>query len=106
MIRKAFVIQVKDGMALEYERRHNPIWEELEAEIRSHGISNYSIFLHPSTRFLFCYMEIADPAKLDLLADSPICQKWWKYMTEVLEVAEPGAAKGWEEELRQVFYLS
>lgn len=105
MIRKAFIIQAREGMAEEYERRHNPIWKELEDELKSHGIGNYSIFLHPSSRYLFCYMEIRDPDQLDALAESPVCHKWWEYMTEALEVAEPGAKKGWEEELRQVFYL-
>jgi L-rhamnose mutarotase len=106
MVRKAFIIQAKEGMAEEYERRHNPIWSDLEAEIRSVGIRNYSIFLHEPTRYLFCYFEVEDPEKLALLASSPVCQRWWAYMTEALEVSDPSAKKGWEEELRQVFHLS
>lgn len=105
MVRKAFVIRAREGMAEEYERRHNPIWAELEAEIKSVGVCNYSIFLHPATRYLFCYFEVEDPQKLDLLAQSEVCLRWWAYMTEALEVAEPSAQKGWEEELREVFHL-
>lgn len=105
MIRKAYVIRAREGMEEEYEKRHNPIWGELEEEIKCHGVSNYSIFLHPETRYLFCYMEIEDPAKFELLGESPVCHRWWKYMTEALEVAYPGAEKGWEEELKQVFFL-
>lgn len=105
MIRKAYIIRVKEGFAEEYERRHNPIWEELAEVIKAHGIYNYSIFLHPSTRYLFCYMEIEDLNRLESLAESPICKRWWKSMTEVLEVTKPGAEKGWEEELKQVFFL-
>ncbi len=104
MIRKAFIIRVKEGMAAEYERRHNPIWEELEEEIRSHGICRYSIYLHPASRYLFCYLEVSDPARLALLSESAICRKWWEYMTEVLEVESAGAKKGWEEELLEVFH--
>ena len=106
MIRKAFVIRAREGMAEEYERRHNPIWKELEAEIKSVGIQNYSIFLHPETRYMFCYFEVEDPEKLEHLAHSPVCHRWWRYMTEVLEVAHPDAEKGWEEELREVFHLA
>jgi len=30
MIRKAFVMSVNAGSQAEYERRHNPVWPELE----------------------------------------------------------------------------
>ena len=30
----------------EYERRHQPIWEELQTVLKGHGVSNYSIFLY------------------------------------------------------------
>ena len=50
MIRKAFVMSVNAGCETEYERRHNPIWADLEAVLKSHGAHNYSIFLHPETR--------------------------------------------------------
>ena len=53
MIRKAFVMSVNAGQETEYERRHRPIWPELEAVLKSHGVHNYSIFLHAETRQLF-----------------------------------------------------
>ena len=52
-IRKAFVMSVQAGAETEYEKRHNPIWPELEKVLKDHGVSNYSIFLHPETRQLF-----------------------------------------------------
>jgi L-rhamnose mutarotase len=48
-IRKAFVMSVNTGAEEEYEKRHNPIWPELEKVLKDHGVSNYSIFLHPET---------------------------------------------------------
>jgi L-rhamnose mutarotase len=56
--RKAFVMSVNAGAEQEYEKRHNPIWPELEKVLKDHGVSNYSIFLHPETRQLFGYAEI------------------------------------------------
>jgi len=53
MIRKAFVMSVTPGFEEEYQRRHSPIWPELEAVIKSHGVHRYSIFLHPETQQLF-----------------------------------------------------
>ena len=63
MIRKAFVLSVDAGKEAEYERRHRPIWPELEAVLKAHGAHNYSIFLLPETRQLFGYVEIEEIKK-------------------------------------------
>jgi L-rhamnose mutarotase len=34
MIREAVLFPAKPGMATEYERRHNPIWPELEVALK------------------------------------------------------------------------
>ena len=34
MIRKAFVMSVNEGQEAEYERRHRPIWPELEQTLK------------------------------------------------------------------------
>lgn len=59
-IRKAFRMKVHPGREVEYERRHRPIWSELEDVLKEHGVSNYSIFLDPATQDLFAYVEIED----------------------------------------------
>ncbi len=84
MIRKAFVMSVNVGAEVEYERRHRPIWDELAAVLRAHGAHNYSIFLHPETRQLFAYVEIEDEARWAAIAKTPICQKWWKHMGDIM----------------------
>lgn len=43
MIRKAFVMQVNPDAHEEYQRRHNPIWPELEAVLKAHGAHHYAI---------------------------------------------------------------
>lgn len=84
MIRKAFVMSVNPGHEAEYQRRHNPIWPELEAVLRRHGVHNYSIFLHPETRQLFAYAEIEDEERWAAIARTPVCQRWWKHMGDVM----------------------
>lgn len=84
MIRKAFVLQVHPGHEVEYERRHSPIWDELAAVLKSHGAHNYSIFLHPETRQLFGYVEIEDEARWAAIARTDVCQRWWKYMGDIM----------------------
>ena len=53
MIRKAFVMQVNPDAHEEYQRRHNPIWPELEAVLKSHGAHNYAIYLDKARNLLF-----------------------------------------------------
>ena len=84
MIRKAFVMSVNPGSEGEYERRHNPIWPELEAVLRDHGVNTYSIFLNRITRQLFAYAEIEDEARWAAIAATPECQKWWRHMAEIM----------------------
>jgi len=103
MIRKAFVMSVNAGQEAEYERRHRPIWDELAAVLRAHGAHNYSIFLHPETRQLFAYVEIEDEARWAAIAKTPICQKWWKHMGDIMP-SNPDTspvAQG----LKEVFHL-
>ena len=84
MIRRAFVMSVHPGWEAEYERRHRPIWPELEAVLAAHGVGTYSIFLHPETRQLFAYVEFTDEAQWNRIAQTEVCQRWWRHMAEVM----------------------
>jgi len=84
MGRKAFVMSVNPGHEVEYERRHRPIWPELEAVLKAHGVHNYSIFLHPATRQLFAYAEIESEEQWAAIAQTPVCKKWWAHMRDLM----------------------
>ncbi|HEX2853910.1 MAG TPA: L-rhamnose mutarotase [Opitutaceae bacterium] len=84
MIRKAFVMSVNAGQEAEYARRHQPIWDELAAVLKSHGVHNYSIFLHPETRQLFGYAEIESEARWAAIAQTDVCRRWWKFMGDIM----------------------
>ena len=103
MIRKAFVMSVKAGQEQEYERRHRPIWPELEAVIRQHGGHNYSIFLEPQTRQLFGYVEIEDEARWQAIAQTPICQRWWASMKQLMPSHPDNSPVS--QALREVFHM-
>jgi L-rhamnose mutarotase len=103
MIRKAFIMSVNAGREQEYERRHRPIWKELEETLKSHGVHNYSIFLHPETRQLFGYVEIEDEARWNAIATTAICKKWWGYMKDVMPSNPDNSPKSLE--LREVFHI-
>jgi len=84
MIRKAFVMHVNPDQHAEYEKRHNPIWPELEATLKKHGAHNYSIFLHKETNQLFAYVEIEDKARWNAVAETDICRTWWAHMGDIM----------------------
>ena len=77
-------MKVSPGYAAEYRRRHNPIWPELEAALKEHGVLSYSIFLHPETLQLFAYVEIEDEERWNSVASTEVCRKWWAYMEEIM----------------------
>lgn len=103
MIRKAFVMSVHAGHELEYERRHRPIWPELERVLKAHGVHNYSIFLLAETRQLFAYVEIEDEARWSAIAKTPECQRWWKHMGDVMPSNADHSPVSTE--LKEVFHL-
>ncbi len=102
-IRKAFVMQVYPGFEREYEHRHDAIWPELEQMLQKHGVSNYSIFLHPETRQLFAYAEIENEENWAKIAGTEICQKWWIYMADLMPT-NPDSSPMYSD-LREVFHL-
>ena len=103
MIRKAIAMSVNEGQEEEYEKRHSPIWADLHAMLKEHGAHNYSIFLHPETRQLFAFVEIEDEAKWAKVADTEVCKRWWKHMSEIMPSHEDHSPKNIE--LKEVFHI-
>lgn len=104
MIRKAFVMSVNPGCEQEYAKRHQPIWDELAAVLRAHGSHNYSIFLDPATRQLFGYVEIEDEARWQAVAQTEVCRRWWRFMSDLMPGNPDGSPVA--RELQEVFHLA
>jgi L-rhamnose mutarotase len=104
MIRKAFKMSVHPQQHAEYKRRHNPIWRELEETLLAHGVHAYSIFLDESASELFAYAEIESEERWNAIARTEVCQRWWKYMREIMP-ANPDHSPALRE-LKEVFYLA
>ena len=103
MIRKAFVMSVNAGCEAEYEKRHNPIWPELEEVLLKHGVSTYSIFMHPETRQLFAYVEFRDDAQWEAISGTEVCRRWWKHMSDIMPANADHSPKSIS--LPEVFHL-
>ena len=103
MIRKAFIMSVNPGSEEEYERRHRPIWPELEQTLKAHGAHGYSIFLDAATQQLFGYVEIEDEQRWNAIAETAICRKWWAHMKEIMPSNADNSPIA--SELREVFHI-
>lgn len=104
MVRKAFRMSVNPGAETEYERRHRPVWAELERVLLEHGVRTYSIFLAPDTHDLFGYVEVEDEAHWTAIASTDVCRRWWRHMRDVMP-ANPDDSPV-STDLREVFYLA
>jgi L-rhamnose mutarotase len=104
VIRKAFVMILRSGCQQEYERRHNPIWPELEAVLKAHGVSNYSIFLDRNTDRLFAYAEIESEERWQQIAQTEVCRRWWAHMKELMLTNPDNSPL--VNELDEVFHLN
>ncbi|HCL03522.1 MAG TPA: L-rhamnose mutarotase [Lachnoclostridium phytofermentans] len=85
MVRKAFKMQLFEGQAKEYEKRHNELWPEMKEMIHEYGGSNYTIFLDEETNVLYGYIELENEEKWDKTAETEICKKWWAFMADIME---------------------
>jgi len=102
-LRKAFRMSVNAGQEAEYERRHRPIWRELEETLVRHGVRSYSIFLDPVTRDLFGYAEIESEERWAAIASTEVCRRWWRHMKEVMPANADDSPVS--SELREVFHI-
>jgi L-rhamnose mutarotase len=84
LIRKAFRMSVNRGQEAEYERRHRPIWKELEDTLVSHGVVTYSIFLDEPSGDLFAYAEIESEERWAAIASTDVCRRWWVHMGDIM----------------------
>jgi L-rhamnose mutarotase len=91
------------GQEAEYERRHRPIWPELETTLKAHGVTSYSIFLHPETRQLFAYVEFESEEQWNAIAETDVCRRWWAYMKDLMPTEADDSPRSTE--IREVFHV-
>lgn len=101
MKRKAFLMTLKPGCAAEYARRHDALWPEMAELLRNAGIRDYSIFLDERTNTLFAVQKNEGDAGSQDLSASPVVQRWWAYMADIMETNPDNSPVMWE--LREVF---
>ncbi|GEN55637.1 L-rhamnose mutarotase [Halolactibacillus alkaliphilus] len=103
MYRKAFKMYVNADQHEEYHKRHSELWPEMEAVLKKHGLIKYAIFLDEDTSVLYAYLEVDNKERWDLVSQTYINQKWWKYMAPIMATNADHSPK--TENLKQVFYI-
>jgi L-rhamnose mutarotase len=103
VIRKAFRMSINAGQADEYERRHNPIWHDLQEALIAHGVRSYSIYLDPLTNDLFGYAEIESEERWAAIARTDVCRRWWRFMREIMPANADDSPRS--RDLREVFHM-
>lgn len=96
-------MKLKKGFEAEYKKRHDELWPELEALLKSAGIRDYVIFLDKETLSLFACLSIDDPAALDELPRQPVMQRWWEYMSDIMDSHPDNSPVTFP--LKEVFYM-
>ena len=101
--RVAFKMHLNKGFEVEYKKRHDKLWPDLEALLKSSGISEYSIFIDETTNALFGVMIANSQKALDNLPAHPVMKKWWAYMKDIMECNDDNSPVAIP--LQEVFYL-
>jgi L-rhamnose mutarotase len=96
-------MQLKPGVAAEYERRHDDLWPDLAEALRKAGVHDYSIFLDEETLSLFAVLRLRPDHKKDALPLEPVMKRWWDYMADLMEVHPDNRPREWP--LKPVFHF-
>ena len=96
-------MRVNAGATEEYERRHRPIWVDLEKTLFEHGVRTYSIYLDPESLDLFAYVEMEDEDLWNRIAATDACRRWWRFMRDIMPVNADSSPVS--RDLREVFHI-
>jgi L-rhamnose mutarotase len=103
MEKQAFKMRLKPGSKEAYVKIHKEIWPEVLELLKQNGVSDYTIFLDEETNTLFAVQKVADKSLLKNLPASPIIQRWWDSLADLMDVNpnnSPVITK-----LEQIFHL-
>ncbi len=96
-------MQLHPGKTEEYKKRHDELWPDLEALLKSIGIADYSIFLDEETNTLFGVLKVPDSRMMDTLPGHPVMKKWWAHMADIMATNPDHSPVSIP--LREVFHL-
>lgn len=103
LLRAQFIVPLEQGALEEYQRRHSPIWKELEEALKEHGLSDYTISYDEQTNSIIGFLNYKDAAQLQALSETAASLKWNEYMNPLFIKNNEG--KPLSRPLKEVFHL-
>ena len=100
---KPFAWRCTPTRASEYERRHQPIWPELEATLIEHGVDDLLNFRDPATNDLFAYVELESEQRWAALPGQTCAGDGGQYMRDLMPVNADGSPVA--ADLTEVFHI-
>ena len=100
-MRSAWVMKLKPGQEAEYKRKHDEIWPEMVALLKSQGVHNYTIYRHGL--MLFAYSEKPEDSPAQTAAVNEVVKRWQAWMAPHMETHED--LRPLAEPLEEVFRL-
>ncbi|HNR32015.1 MAG TPA: L-rhamnose mutarotase [Candidatus Hydrogenedentes bacterium] len=85
MQRNVFTMKLQPGCAVEYKKRHQEIWPELQALLRDAGLIEYAVYLDELTGTLFAVQRLADKNTVHELPGHEVTRRWWAHMAELID---------------------
>ncbi|PUY86328.1 L-rhamnose mutarotase, partial [Cronobacter sakazakii] len=67
------------------------------------GAHHYAIWLDAQRHLLFATVEIESEARWNAVAQTEVCQRWWRHMREIMPSNPDNSPVS--QELKNVFYL-
>ncbi|MEO5797679.1 MAG: L-rhamnose mutarotase [Rhodoferax sp.] len=87
----AFRMFLNPGCVAEYKKRHDEIWPELSALLKTAGVSDYSIYLDEEHHVLFAVLRRTPDHTMATLPLHPAMQRWWAYMGDLMRTNPDGS---------------
>jgi L-rhamnose mutarotase len=77
-------LEIRPGTEAEYARRHDEIWPEMVAAIRSSGISELRIFRHDRSISIYAVCRPDAETAFARLGQTDVNERWNQHMADVL----------------------
>lgn len=85
MERVCFTFHIKPGTEDEYKRRHDEIWPELVAAIRTSGFKNYSLFRRGLQVIGYAECEPDRTTAFQKISTYEVNTRWSEWFEDVIE---------------------
>ena len=105
VIRKGWVIKVKQEKLELYKELHANPWEAVNEKLKECNIRNYSIYYRDG--YLFSYLEYTGnnwEEDMSRMAADSTTQEWWKLTDPCQEPVESAKEGEWWADMEEVFH--